>query len=128
MHMYTLTMEPDTTNAYVVLDGDAMDDIKAWDFNETGYSSSGDNEFPLLIEVSDDEIVIKNKRGKALEQDFPVMIEDDSFKKEPYNMADEIVYKSKVLFAASRAGEKIPLPKEERKVDGRSSFKARETN
>jgi hypothetical protein len=101
VRMCALTTGRNATDRYVVLD--EIDDIEAWDFNEVDSSSSENEEFPLLVEVSDDESVIES------------------------DGADVIVYEPRVRFAASRAEEEMPLPKEEM-VDEGTSAKIRKSS
>ena len=62
-------MELHTANRYAVLVEDEMEDIKAWDLDDMTYSSASDDEFPLLVEVDDDDDVNKNSDGEDVIED-----------------------------------------------------------
>ena len=62
-------MELHTANRYAVLVEDEMEDIKAWDLNDTMYSLASDNGFPLLVKVNDDDDVNKNSDDEDVIED-----------------------------------------------------------
>ena len=94
VHLCTLRMELHTANRNAVLVEDKMEDIEAWDLNDTMYSLASDDEFPLLIKVNDDnnnnknsddeDIIEDSMEGytftrieEDLIRDFPVWSEED---------------------------------------------------
>ena len=123
-----------TANRSAVLVEDEMEDIEAWDLNDTMYLSASDDEFPLLIEVDDDDDVNKNSDGEDIIEDsseghtftrikedpirdFPIWTEKDEPEVTGINdKVDEVVYKAAVLLAASRGGEELPSKNEAKRA------------
>ena len=134
MCLCALRTELHTANRYAVLVEGETEDIEAWDLDDTTYSSASDDEFPLLIEVDDDDDINKNSDGEdviedSLEghiftrieedpiRDFPIWTEEDEPEVTGINdEVDEIVYEAAVLLAASRAGEEISPQKEAKRA------------
>ena len=75
-------------------------------------SSTDDEEFPLLVEVSDDEDVSENSSlGQDVEEFFDELSEETEAIDSDTEV-DEDVYESKVLIAALKEGKELPSPKQ----------------
>ena len=74
-------------------------------------SSMDDKEFPLLVEVSDDEDINKNSGlEEEIEEFLNDLSEDETETVDSDAEEDEDVYESKALIAALREGKELPSP------------------
>ena len=71
-----------------------------------------DEEFPLLVEVSDDEDVSENSSlGQDVEEFFDKLSKEETEAIDSDTEVDEDVYESRVLIAALKEGKELPSPK-----------------
>ena len=88
-----------------------LDGIEEWEL-ESSASSTDDEEFPLLVEVSDDKDVSENlSLGKDVEEFLDKLSKEETEAIDSDTEVDEDVYESKVLIVALKEGKELPLPK-----------------
>lgn len=94
-------------------DEEDLDDANSWELEEAEDSSSSEEGLPLLVEVSDSD--------EDVASDDDTIKERDSTESPDADGQDEVVYESRVLISALRTGEVMPLPKEKKVADEKTS-------
>jgi hypothetical protein len=129
-------------NRFAVLIEEDLDNVENWDLDDTRSIESEEGEFPLLIEISDeertdneevveivnDEETIDDSESEFSTEEFLYTTESEETDSEEYQEEDEIVFESKVLIAALRMGEEIPNPKERKSTNEKSLTKVRKSS
>ena len=115
-------------NHFAELVNENLDNMEEWEI-ESLASSTDDKEFPLLVEVSDDEDINKNS---GLEEEVEEFLDDLSEDKteavDSDAEADKDVYKSKALIAALREGKELPSPTTRNSSNGGMLTKIRKSS
>ena len=94
-------MNRQSENRFTELVEENLDRIEEWEL-ESSASSMDDEEFPLLVEVSDDEDV---------EEFFDELSKEETETIDSDMELDEDIYESKVLIMALKEGKELPSPK-----------------
>ena len=111
MHFHTLCTNWQNENRFAELDEEDLDDIEEWEL-ESLVSSTDDEEFPLLVEVLDDEDISENSSlGQNVKEFFDELSKEETEAIDSDTEVDEDVYESKVLIAALKEGKELPSPK-----------------
>ena len=97
-------------NPFAELIEENLDGIEEWELKSSA-SSADDEEFPLLVEVSDDKDVSENSSlGQDVEEFFDELSEETEAIDSDTEV-DEDVYESRVLIVALKEGKELPSPK-----------------
>ena len=111
MRFHTIHTNWQSENRFAELVEENLDRIEEWELKLSA-SSADDEEFPLLVEVSDDEDVSENSSlGQDIEEFFDELSKEETEAIDSDMEVDEDVYESKVLIAALKEGKELPSPK-----------------
>ena len=98
-------------NRFAELVEEDLDGIEEWEL-ESSASSMDDEEFPLLVEVSDDKDVSENSSlGEDIEEFLNELSKEETEAIDSDMEVDKDVYESKVLIVPLKEGKELPSPK-----------------
>ena len=111
MRFHTIRTKWQSKNRFAELVEENLDGIEEWEL-ESSASSMDDEEFPLLVEVSDDEDISENlSLEEDVEEFFDELSKEETEAIDSDMEVDEDIYESKVLIAALKEGKELPSPK-----------------
>ena len=111
MRFHAIHMNWQSENRFAELVEEDLNGIEEWELGSSA-SSTDDEEFPLLVEVSDDKDVSENSSlGEDVEEFFDELSKEETEAIDSDVEVDKDIYESKVLIAALKEGKELPSPK-----------------